>query len=391
MSWRLLLACALPVLVTGSGTAQLAEPVTAGLAETRAEWRAAEVEAKRLQAEAGKARDKAGKLAAERQAAAAGLLAAEAEISALNLELVARQKAAVIAQMRLQAKQAPAAALVAGLVNMGRRPPILAIADSGSMDELVRTRLLLDATLPAIRARTAGLSAELAEQERLVQGARKASKRLADARKALAGKQQQFAALEAEADATARALGSDALAAGDREIAARDEAGRLGEEAQSNAAARSNARALVTLGPLPTRPDRAQVAAVLREGPSFVMPSQAPLIDGMGSVNRDGVRSRGVRLATRRGEPVVSPAGGSIAFSGAFRSHDGVVIIDHGGGWVTMLVGVRGNVPKGSKVVAGDPLGTALGPISIEYSLNGRPMSAPIAAVRSLSIQEKPR
>ena len=32
------------------------------------------------------------------------------------------------------------------------------------------------------------------------------------------------------------------------------------------------------------------------------------------------------------------PADGSIAFAGPFRSHDGIVIIDHGGGWMSLIV-----------------------------------------------------
>jgi septal ring factor EnvC (AmiA/AmiB activator) len=391
MTWRLPLTILLPALLAGSATAQLAEPVSAALAQSRAEFRAAQAEAQKLEAEAGKARDKAGKLAAERKAAAAGLLSAEAEISALNVELVSKKMSLALARIRLEARQAPAAALVAGLVNLGRRPPILAIADRGSMDELVKTRLLLDATLPAIRARTAGLAADLAEQERLVASARTAASRLSEAKAALVVRQEQFATLEAEAEATARALGSDALEANDRMIAARDSAGRLDEESANSAAARRNARQVAALGALPPRPFAATGAVNRDRGPAYVMPATAPVVVGLGSVNRDGVRARGVQLATPRGTRIVAPAAGSVAFNGPFRRHDGIVIIDHGGGWMTMLIGVRGDKTKGGKVARGEDIGVALGDTTVEYSQNGRPMSAPLAAVRSLSIQEKRR
>ena len=50
---------------------------------------------------------------------------------------------------------------------MSRRPPLLALADEHSVEALVRVRILLDSTIPAIRSRTAKLSAQLGEGERL--------------------------------------------------------------------------------------------------------------------------------------------------------------------------------------------------------------------------------
>jgi septal ring factor EnvC (AmiA/AmiB activator) len=83
---------------------------------------------------------------------------------------------------------------------------------------------------------------------------------------------------------------------------------------------------------------------------------------------------------------VRAPADGTIAFAGAFRRHDGVVIIDHGRGWMTMMTGVRSDRRKGDKVRRGDPLGRALGPIGLELSTNGRPVSAALIAGSSQSL-----
>ena len=74
------------------------------------------------------------------------------------------------------------------------------------------------------------------------------------------------------------------------------------------------------------------------------------------------------------------PADGTIAFAGPFRRHDGVVIIDHGRGWMSLLTGVRAERRKGERVRAGEPLGRALGPVSVELSTNGRPVSAALIA-----------
>ena len=51
-----------------------------------------------------------------------------------------------------RSEQQPVSSLLAGLAMMARRPPLLALADRGGTDELVKVRMLLDATLPVIRA-----------------------------------------------------------------------------------------------------------------------------------------------------------------------------------------------------------------------------------------------
>lgn len=386
----LLLAIGLPALLTGSVAAQRPDLTSDQLVEARAEWRAARADVERLELETAKARDKAARIAAERQVAAAGIIAAEAEISVLQATLSARRQAVAKAEAILRSGQAPAAALVAGLVNSGRRPPLLSLADSGSLDELVRVRMLLDTTLPVIRARTATLSAELAQRRRLAEGTASARERLEEARHALGERQARFAALEAEANATAGELDSQSMDALDRMVMTRDSAGRIGDEAFAGRDARRRAAELVTLGALPPRPtpgDRSAVEPAI----SYRMPATAALVEGAGSVNRDGVRSRGVRLATTRGAAIVVPASGSIAFSGPFRRHDGIVIIDHGGGWMTMVVGVRSALSKGSRVEQGEVLGRALGEIRVELTHDGRPVSAPVVAARSLSIQARGR
>ncbi len=53
-----------------------------------------------------------------------------------------------------------------------------------------------------------------------------------------------------------------------------------------------------------------------------------------------GVRSRGLTLATTRGAAVIAPAAGVVKYAGPFRDYDGIIIIDHGGGWASLIVNV---------------------------------------------------
>ena len=91
-------------------------------------------------------------------------------------------------------------------------------------------------------------------------------------------------------------------------------------------------------------------------------------------------RMRPLALAAYAGQEAIAPADGTIAFAGPFRRHDGVVIIDHGQGWMTLMTGIRTGLAKGERVRQGESLGRALGPVSVELSTNGTPVSAAIIA-----------
>ncbi|MGH6729309.1 MAG: hypothetical protein ACREBK_04080, partial [Sphingomicrobium sp.] len=223
------------LLAAGSAPVQPAvETVDAALVRARAE---AEQAAKRLnilENQAKKAGDEAERLRAERLAAAAAIEAAEARISASGAELRLARTRVALAEQRLAKRRAPLAALLAGLATMGRQPPLLALADQGSVDEMVRVRALLDSTMPVIERRSAALTAELAVRRKLASAADSARAGLARDREQLAVRQQQFAKLEAKASAHAARLSGEAFGAGDRVLAS----GEALEAAGSDAAQR---------------------------------------------------------------------------------------------------------------------------------------------------------
>ena len=352
------------------------------------EWRAAETETKRLEAASANAKSEAAKLGLERQAGAAAIAAAEARISAAAAELRLRQQAVRAASGRLAERQRPVAALVAGLVNLERRPPLLTLASQSSVDELVRTRALLGALIPHVRKQSRSLSTELADARALETEAGKVAQSLKEARAELDQRQQRFAALETKALARSSQLGHAAIAAGDEAIMAGEGVERIGRKQSEQANARQLAALLARVPPAPPRPvgDDARPDRIEFD---YVLPVAGKVIDGIGTVSNSGIRSRGIRFESWRGAAVVMPAAGKIVFAGPYRRYDGVVIIDHGKGWMTMLLNVRANVVKGTKLEAGEPLGTALGEVGVELSQEGNFVSPAEIALqsRSLSIQ----
>ena len=386
MRLPLLLLAMIPALAGASAQVRPAGPtLDQALAAARSEARAAAAEARRLEGLATKAGNEALRLRARQEAAARAIAATEARISVADVEsrlLAARIR---MQQSRLAEQQAPARSLLAGLTMMTRRPPLLAIADSTSVEEAVRVRLLLDATLPAIRRRTASLSDELARGQKLEQSLAATRATMAAERAALSRQQQQFAAMEADALRLAQRRGEEALAAGDVALSRGELLAGLSSQAAQAAAGRRLAGELASLGRAPARPfpagGRPPVPAL-----RYRLPNDSPVTIGFGEVSAAGIRSRGLVLASTRGAKVIVPASGIIRFAGPYRRHDAVVIIEHRGGWRTLLLNVRTDRRPGSRVEAGDELGHALGPISVELSQNGRHVSPALIAGSSAKL-----
>ena len=360
------------------------ETVDEALKRARAEASAADARVRTLEQAAGRARDDASRLRARQAAAAEAISAAEARISAADAQARIIAARLSIQRARLREQQRPTASLLAGLAMMARRPPLLALADGASTDEFVRVRLLLDASLPVIRRRSAILSARLARGQNLERGVIAARQASAQSRAALVERRAAFARLEQQALLSAEDSGHAAINAGDVAIASNEELEELAGDAESVRSGAQLARELAALGPAPFGP------APNKRRPSppiaYRLPVAAPLLQGLGEIDDSGVRSRGLTFATRRGRPVVIPATGIIRFAGPFRAYDGIVIIDHGGGWMSLILNVATSLPAGTRVRGGDPLGRALGRLGVELSHNGQHLSPALIAGSSATL-----
>ena len=305
----------LPLLAAASAPVQPAGvPLETQLQQARAEQSAAETEAARLERVSSQAIGEAARLRAEQAASAQNIEAAEARITAADTQLRLASAYVAAHRQRLAEEQQPVASLLAGLAIMAQRPPLLSIAGQNGADDLVKVRILLDSTLPVIRSRTAKLSAQLTQGQRLEQAAAAARAELVHSRRDLVNKRQRFAALEQRALQMAGASGGQALSAGDVAIAAGENLERLRGSASGNRAALALAAVLASAEPAPARP-------VVAEGPrlappfGYELPAAAPVTEGLDAVNDSGVRSRGLTLATFRGAPITSPADGLIRFA----------------------------------------------------------------------------
>jgi len=109
--------------------------------------------------------------------------------------------------------------------------------------------------------------------------------------------------------------------------------------------------------PPPLAPTLAQAAPVVRyvDAPRLVWPADGPVAERFGS----GADPRGMAISTHAGAAVRAAAAGTVIFAGYEPQRYGqLVLIDHGGGWVTAY-GLLGRlvVGEGERVRANARLG----------------------------------
>jgi len=374
------------------GTAAVLPAQTIGdqrarLGRARAEAAAAERRAAALETAAARERDRAAQARVQEAAASArigaaqaGIRAAQARIGLIDAQLAAQRVA-------LAQKQGAIVNLVAALQAMARRPPMLALAQPGSVSDLVHVRAVLGATLPVIQARSADVRGALDRSRRLRAEGMTAIQSLRDGWARVESERLALVKLEAEHRLRSRDLGRTALFESDRAMALGEQARDLVDQMRTRVSATDTERALADLsGPLPRpAPPVSLPAPSPARPPPYRLPVAGSLVSGLGEISETGVRSRGLTLAVAAGAPVVAPAPGTIVFAARFRDYGQVVILDHGQGWTSLIAGLDGvAVHKGDRVEQGAALGTASRSDSAQVIVELRRKGEPIDLIAML-------
>ncbi|WP_271079110.1 murein hydrolase activator EnvC family protein [Aurantiacibacter sp. MUD61] len=364
----------------------------AALAEALQERRAAEVRSERLEAEAAAAEDAAERAAREAAAIAARIQQAEAGIAAARarMTMIARERDDL--REELGREQRPIVRLTAALQQFSRRPVAFSVLRPGDVSDVVYLRAMLHNAVPQVQESTEGLRTQIARSAELSREAAAAAEALSADEVALAERRDELAEIESRERLAARAADSAADREAERALALAEEARDLdGLVDQLDRAAALRERLSALPGPQlrPASPASAQVGDASPPGNATPRPANSPptpyilpvagrTITGFGAPQDAGL-SQGLTLGPIAGAQVVAPASGRIAFAGPYRGYGRIVIIEHRGGWTSLITGLaRSDVRVGQDVVGGAPLGVA-GPdrpsVTLELRRNGEPVN----------------
>jgi murein hydrolase activator len=366
--WRVRYGIAGALLLASVAGAQSIDDERRALATAKAQSEAASTRAQKLEREAAIQLSAAERTKSEAAAVAARIQSAEANITAAEARIRLIEQLRTEQRARLAAKQEPAVRLLAALQTLARRPPGLALIQPGSTRDLVHVRAVLSSMMPIVNARTKGLRADIETGRRLRADADRALAAVEAGQRRLAEERARLVKLAATRRLDAQRLTRGAINEQDRAIALGEKARDIVELMADVSAAAEVRSALETLpGPLlrPTRPGEARVQPSGNDPSqearfSYRLPVAGTVVTGLGEISDNGVRARGLTIAARDGALVVAPARGRIAFAGPFRGFGQIVIIDHGGGWTSLITSLAAlDTRVGENVLQGGPIGRA--------------------------------
>lgn len=379
MGVRLAAAALIAALVAGTGLAESALPEQAALASARADAAAARARAAALERQSELARDTAERARTAQAAVAARLQAAEADLSAAAAQLAMADRLRRAQERRLAARQQPIARLAGALETMARRPPAAVLAQPGTLSDLVHVRAVLTTVMPHVETDTAALRREL-DAARALRARRAAAVqdlRAAQTRRRL--ELQRLGRLEVLQRRRSAALAGSAGREGERALALAEQARDIEDlvaRLERQATLRDSLMALPGPLPRPLRPGAAPPPGpetAVAGPPAYRLPVLGRVVRGFGDRSATGIRSRGITLAARPGAVVVAPAAGHIGFAGPYRGYDRIVIIDHGGGWTSLVTGLAAvSARAGDRVDQGSPIGrSGSAPLTLELRRRG--------------------
>lgn len=386
------------LVISGQATT-LAEQQRA-LKDAKAQAASARRQSEQLERQATQASAEADKLNARAAALAARVQQSEAELRAGRVRIALINRMIAAQQAQLAEQQGPLVRLTAALQSFARRPPVLALLQPGTLSDTVHVRAAFSRMVPVIEARTAALRTELANARRLRALAEQANHALASSQQTLAQQRVALRRLETEKRVAARGLASGAGIEAERAMAMGEQARDIGAlMTELDEAANVRARLASLPGPQlrPARPgdtpppqeDARREASGSTAAPAYRLPVTGAIVTGTGELSASGARSRGITIATEAGAQIVAPAQGRVVFAGAYRGFGQIVILDHGGGWSTLITDMaRLSVDVGESVGPGAPLGTARTgrnpTVTVELRRQGRPIDiAAMINVRS--------
>ncbi|MBL4837739.1 MAG: peptidoglycan DD-metalloendopeptidase family protein [Kordiimonadaceae bacterium] len=289
---------------------------------------------------------------------------AEGNASRLEQRIVDLEAASAEKDKNLSARQDELLELLSALERLAKRPAALALLQPREALTTARSASLMGTIVPAISAKAEALKVDLNTLASIQADLSTERFNLKNTLEDLTEHQLNLATLLEKRKSEATNARSRAKTV-EREIkrfaadaqTLRELLGKLTSAAKRIEKPRPNAILQ------PNRSFRTNSRPILELKGSLPQPATGAIVSRFGDREKAG-KARGIRIRTRANAQVVAPYDGQIVFAGPFRDYGQLLIIEHGGGYYSLMAGfsaLHGAV--GQWVLTGEPVGimTALG------------------------------
>ena len=238
------------------------------------------------------------------------------------------------------------------IARLSRHPPEALIISPGAPVDVIRGSMVLSAVVPELKARAAILASELAALNHLRIEIGQKRARLASANQGLS---KERTALDRLLKRTARQRQLTLKSSAREKRRLRRLANQAKDLKALIAKLEADERKRTGIKVLPPPPGATPFSAEMGRLP---LPARGPIVIRFGQQLDTGLKSKGIKVATRPNATVVAPHDGRVVFAGSFRSYGRLLIIAHGEGYHTLIAGmaqIDGEV--GQWLLAGEPVG----------------------------------
>ncbi len=275
------------------------------------------------------------------------------------------------------------------LQRMARHPPEAMIVAPISPSETVRVAILLRAAAPAIEKNAIILKKSILELVEIRNQSVEKRRNLSSVRLELREERQNLERLLADKRKLKRKTDSEARklkermrnliekATNLRDLISRIELDRLKRQKKNNEEARE-----------------ASLESTFKFERKLPYPAVGRLIGRYGQAMKTGLTRKGISIETGIGAQVVVPQDGTVVFAGAFKGYGQLLIIEHDGGYLSLLAGLeRIDSTIGQQVLSGEPAGIMGNPdngppvLYVELRRKGQPINPlPWLAVNKIKV-----
>ena len=365
------------------------------LAQTQKQLETIEQQLKSDQGRATELEKRSANLVAEltdlrRQSIAIAQRTQESEglLSQLEKKLVELREDVIRRESLLNLRRRQLSGTLGALERLSLNPPRLLLVGPEKPIVIIRSAILLRSALPQLLSDAETLHNEIASLERVKSDMRKQTAKLALISDALLAERtllipvmQRKAALQKQTEIEGRLIARKIEKLAGQAQSLRDLMASLGTTERESSQLPDKAKRSTT--------PSANVLLIQPEGirpfpknGSIVLPAQGRIERYYGEGDGIGNASRGITISTRKQAQIISPHDGKIVFAGSFRRYGQILIIEHGGGYHTVLAGLAQiDCVVGQWLLAGEPVGSMGGSVIeqtalyVELRRNGQPIN----------------
>jgi septal ring factor EnvC (AmiA/AmiB activator) len=345
------------------------------------------------------ATEKLAQITRRRIAAARELQGKEAVLTTLEQDLAGLYEKNARMQVELETRLGQRRQVLGAILRIARFPPEAMLVLRAPPIDTVRGLMVFATLEPVLRDEAARVKADLRRLAAVRAEKARKRKQVAKATAELEVEKANLERLQAEKAAlvertgkvhrasvrqnrgTATKLSKQAKSIGEL-IELIEKRNRQRQEAARRAAEKAKTEAPDVKVPAAAIPKPGGLLDFTREKGSLWPPVQGRVVRQYGDKDEFGATSKGIVLEGRAGAQVVAPFDGEVVFAGPFRGYGRILLIEHGGGYHTLLAGLgRIDSVPGQWLLAGEPV-AVMGDaeagrtrLYVEFRRDGRPIN----------------